>query len=104
MGAGRRAASVGQELFLYAVSAALSCLVLFVGLRHLDPNRVQAKKAAERKKEIAKRLNRPLIQTNTYEVTSWVTLKYRICADSEDALPPAPEHVGFWHRPLWPLA
>jgi hypothetical protein len=68
MGAGTRAASVGQELFLYAVSAALSCLVLFVGLRHLDPNRAQIKKAQEQKKEIAKRLGRPLIQTNTYEV------------------------------------
>lgn len=69
MGAGTRAASVGQELFLYAVSAALSCLVLFVGLRHLDPNRAQIKKAQEQKKEIAKRLGRPLIQTNSYEVT-----------------------------------
>ncbi|KAG6545174.1 hypothetical protein Mapa_013286 [Marchantia paleacea] len=67
MGASSRAASVGQELVLYAVSAALSCLVLFVGLRHLDPNRSQAKKAAERKKEISRRLGRPFIQTNTYE-------------------------------------
>uniref|UniRef100_A0A7I4B0U7 AAA+ ATPase domain-containing protein n=1 Tax=Physcomitrium patens TaxID=3218 RepID=A0A7I4B0U7_PHYPA len=67
MGAGTRAASVGQELFLYAVSAAMSCLVLFVGLRHLDPNRAQIKKAQEQKKEIAKRLGRPLIQTNSYE-------------------------------------
>ncbi|CAM6093349.1 unnamed protein product [Calypogeia fissa] len=67
MGAGSRAASVGQELVLYAVSAALSCLVLFVGLRHLDPNRSQAKKAAERKKEISRRLGRPYIQTNSYE-------------------------------------
>lgn len=78
MGAGTRAASVGQELFLYAVSAALSCLVLFVGLRHLDPNRAQLKKAQEQKKEIAKRLGRPLIQTNTYEVrdifSSWCML------------------------------
>lgn len=67
MGAGTRAASVGQELFLYAVSAALSCLVLFVGLRHLDPNRAQIKKAQEQKKELARRLGRPQIQTNTYE-------------------------------------
>lgn len=52
---------------MYAVSAALSCLVLFVGLRHLDPNRAHEKKAAERKKEIAKRLGRPLVQTNVYE-------------------------------------
>ncbi|XP_062147935.1 uncharacterized protein LOC133856900 [Alnus glutinosa] len=56
-----------QELVLYAASAALSCLVLFAGLRHLDPNREAAKKAVEHKKEIAKRLGRPLIQTNPYE-------------------------------------
>lgn len=58
-----------QELILYATSAALSCLVLFVGLRHLDPNRNASKKALENKKEISKRLGWPLIQTNTYEVT-----------------------------------
>lgn len=57
-----------QELVLYAASAALSCLVLFVGLRQLDPNRESSKKALEHKKEIAKRLGRPLIQTNPYEV------------------------------------
>ncbi|XP_022984533.1 ATPase family AAA domain-containing protein 1-B-like [Cucurbita maxima] len=56
-----------QELVLYAASAALSCLVLFAGLRHLDPNRETSKKALEHKKEIAKRLGRPLIQTNPYE-------------------------------------
>ncbi|CAH9111929.1 unnamed protein product [Cuscuta epithymum] len=56
-----------QELILYAASAALSCLVLFAGLRHLDPNREASKKAVEHKKEIAKRLGRPLIQTNPYE-------------------------------------
>ncbi|KAI8540518.1 hypothetical protein RHMOL_Rhmol09G0269600 [Rhododendron molle] len=57
-----------QDLILYAASAALSCLVLFVGLRQLDPNRESSKKALEHKKEIAKRLGRPLIQTNPYEV------------------------------------
>ncbi|XP_057950799.1 uncharacterized protein LOC131145630 [Malania oleifera] len=56
-----------QELVLYAASAALSCLVLFAGLRHLDPNREASKKALQQKKEIAKRLGRPLIQTNPYE-------------------------------------
>ncbi|CAL1366457.1 unnamed protein product [Linum trigynum] len=56
-----------QELLLYAASAALSCLVLFAGLRHLDPNKEAAKKSLEQKKEIAKRLGRPLIQTNPYE-------------------------------------
>lgn len=59
-----------QELVLYAASAALSCLVLFAGLRHLDPNREASKKALEHRKEIAKRLGRPLIQTNSYEVFS----------------------------------
>ncbi|XP_057508570.1 uncharacterized protein LOC130791457 [Actinidia eriantha] len=56
-----------QELVLYAASAALSCLVLFAGLRQLDPTREASKKALEHKKEIAKRLGRPLIQTNPYE-------------------------------------
>ncbi|KAF3432766.1 hypothetical protein FNV43_RR23868 [Rhamnella rubrinervis] len=56
-----------QELILYAASAALSCLVLFAGLRHLDPNREASKRALEHKKEIAKRLGRPLIQTTPYE-------------------------------------
>jgi SpoVK/Ycf46/Vps4 family AAA+-type ATPase len=67
MGAGSRVTSVGQEIFLYAVSAAISCLILVVGFKYLDPNFAQSKKAAERKKEIAKRLGRPLVQTNTYE-------------------------------------
>ncbi|PKA50235.1 Katanin p60 ATPase-containing subunit A1 [Apostasia shenzhenica] len=56
-----------QELVLYVASAALSCLVLFAGLRHLDPNRAASRKALEQKKEIAKRLGRPLVQTNQYE-------------------------------------
>jgi hypothetical protein len=44
------------------------CLVLFAGLKHLDPNREASKKALEQKKEISKRLGRPLIHTNPYEV------------------------------------
>ncbi|CAA0835689.1 P-loop containing nucleoside triphosphate hydrolases superfamily protein [Striga hermonthica] len=56
-----------QELILYAASAAMSCLVLVVGLKQLDPNRDAAKKAHEQKKDIAKRLGRPLIHTNSYE-------------------------------------
>ncbi|KAK4431290.1 ATPase family AAA domain-containing protein 1 [Sesamum alatum] len=67
MKSGRSETKFVQELILYAASAALSCLVLFVGLRHLDPNRDASKKALEHKKEIAKRLGRPLIQTNAYE-------------------------------------
>jgi hypothetical protein len=58
-----------QELVLYAASAALSCLVLFAGLKHLDPNRAASKKALEQKKEIAKRLGHPLINTTPYEVS-----------------------------------
>ncbi|XP_015572670.1 outer mitochondrial transmembrane helix translocase isoform X2 [Ricinus communis] len=53
-----------QKLALYAASAALSYLVLLAGLQHLDPNREVSKK---KKKEIAKRLGRPLVQTNPYE-------------------------------------
>ncbi|KAG6509603.1 hypothetical protein ZIOFF_027603 [Zingiber officinale] len=60
--------SLLQELLLYAATAALSSLVLFVGLRQLDPNHSARKKALEHKKEIAKRLGRPLINTNPYEV------------------------------------
>ncbi|KAI3783846.1 hypothetical protein L1987_42934 [Smallanthus sonchifolius] len=56
-----------RELVLYAASAALSCLVLFAGLKHLDHNREASKKALEQKKEISKRLGRPLIHTNPYE-------------------------------------
>ncbi|CAA6673656.1 unnamed protein product [Spirodela intermedia] len=67
MGASSDSTKVVQELLLYCASAALSCLVLFVGLRQLDPNRAASKKALEHKKEIAKRLGRPLIQTNQYE-------------------------------------
>ncbi|KAL2558781.1 P-loop containing nucleoside triphosphate hydrolase superfamily protein [Forsythia ovata] len=62
-----------QELILYAASAALGCLVLYAGLRHLDPNREASKKAIENKKEIAKRLGRPLIETNPYE--GWKPIK-----------------------------
>ncbi|OEL25936.1 ATPase family AAA domain-containing protein 1-A, partial [Dichanthelium oligosanthes] len=56
-----------QELVLYAASAAFSCLVLFAGLRHLDPNRAASQKAQQQKKEIAKRLGRPLVSTTPYE-------------------------------------
>ncbi|RZC73839.1 hypothetical protein C5167_049324 [Papaver somniferum] len=63
----RQDTTLVQELILYAASAALSCLVLFAGLRHLDPNKGATKKAMEQKKEIAKRLGRPLVNTNPYE-------------------------------------
>lgn len=56
-----------QELILYVASAAVSCLLLFTGIRMLDPNREASKKALQQKREIAKRLGRPLIETNSYE-------------------------------------
>lgn len=69
MGAGEgRHTRLIQELVLYAASAALSFVVLVAGLKQLDPNRDAAKKALENKKEISKRLGRPLSQTNQYEV------------------------------------
>lgn len=55
------------QLMIYAVSALFSFGVLTVGLRRLDPNRANTKKAAAHKKEIAQRLGRPSIQTNVYE-------------------------------------
>ncbi|KAI3747115.1 hypothetical protein L6452_09562 [Arctium lappa] len=63
-----------QELVLYVASAALSCLVLFVGLKHLDPNVEVSKKGLEQKIEISKRLGRPLIQTSPYEPEDFVIL------------------------------
>ncbi|VVB15835.1 unnamed protein product [Arabis nemorensis] len=64
---GKKDATILEQLILYVASAALSSLVLYVGLRQLDPNRDAAKKALKHKREIAKRLGRPLIQTNQYE-------------------------------------
>ncbi|KAG7605945.1 ATPase AAA-type core [Arabidopsis thaliana x Arabidopsis arenosa] len=64
---GRKDSNFIEQLILYVASAALSSLVLYVGLRQLDPNRDAAKKSLEHKREIAKRLGRPLIQTNQYE-------------------------------------
>jgi len=63
---------------LNAASAALSCLVLFAGLRKLDLNREASKKALEHKKEIANHLDRPLIQTNPYEVCVKVSVFFAI--------------------------
>ncbi|KAL1206643.1 ATPase family AAA domain-containing protein FIGL1 [Cardamine amara subsp. amara] len=64
---GKKDSNFLEQLILYVASAALSSLVLYVGLRQLDPNRDAAKKSLEHKREIAKRLGRPLIQTNQYE-------------------------------------
>lgn len=57
-----------QDLVLVAASAAFSYLLLSAGLKHLDPNRAASKKALQHKKEISKRLGRPFIDTNPYEV------------------------------------
>ena len=57
-----------QELILYAASGVLSSLVFSAGRRQLDQNREAAEKSLEHKKEIAKLLGRPLIQSNSYEV------------------------------------
>ncbi|PWA68944.1 P-loop containing nucleoside triphosphate hydrolases superfamily protein [Artemisia annua] len=56
-----------QKLVSYVARATFSSLVIFVGLKYLDPNREASKKALERRKEISKRLGRPLIDTNSYE-------------------------------------
>ncbi|XP_010442921.1 PREDICTED: ATPase family AAA domain-containing protein 1-like [Camelina sativa] len=64
---GRKDSNFVEQLILYVASAALSSLVLYVGLRAIDPNRDAAKKSLQHKREIAKRLGRPLIQTNQYE-------------------------------------
>ena len=56
-----------QEVLVLAFSALFSCLVLSFGLKRLDPNRQTSKAAEQRKKEIAKRLGRPNLQTNVYE-------------------------------------
>ncbi|XP_068634316.1 uncharacterized protein [Aristolochia californica] len=56
-----------KELVSCAVGAVFSIAVLWFGMRQLDPNRTAAKKSQELRKDIAKRLGRPLIQTNSYE-------------------------------------
>ncbi|XP_002974265.2 ATPase family AAA domain-containing protein 1 [Selaginella moellendorffii] len=56
-----------EQVFLYAVYAAVSCLVQLIGLRYMDPHRIDTKKATACKKELSKRLGRDLKQTNMYE-------------------------------------
>lgn len=56
--------SLKADLIRCGVAAALSCLVLIVGLKYL--NREEEERAAMRRKEIARRLGRSL-QTNIYE-------------------------------------
>lgn len=56
--------SLGKKALLYAVGSAIAYIVLSVGFYCLDPDRP---KAAQRKKQIAKRYGRPLVQTDMYE-------------------------------------
>lgn len=61
-----------REIIVYGASAVVSCGIIFVGLRLIDPNRINVRKAQEIKKQIEKRLGRPLGQTNEYEVSQLV--------------------------------
>ncbi|KAL0785235.1 hypothetical protein Bca101_001481 [Brassica carinata] len=63
----KRDSSFLEQLILYVAGAALASLSLYVCARHSDPNSDASDKALKRKREIAKRLGRPLIQTNQYE-------------------------------------
>ncbi|XP_031130883.1 ATPase family AAA domain-containing protein 1-like [Ipomoea triloba] len=56
-----------KDIILYAASTALSLVVMFTGLRYLDPNREASKKAVEFRKQLSKRLGRTLIHTTPYE-------------------------------------
>lgn len=56
-----------QNLIWYAASAAVSCWVLLAGLRHLDNNREENKRAIEQRKQLFKRLGRTSVHTTPYE-------------------------------------
>lgn len=64
-----RLARVATELAMYAVSAVLSWFMLKSVLRQFDPtgNEKAAKQAAAKKRELALRLGRPLLDTNQFE-------------------------------------
>ncbi|CAN7066603.1 unnamed protein product [Brassica rapa subsp. trilocularis] len=63
----KRDTSFLEQLILYVAGAAFTSLSLYVCARHFDPNRDAATKALKHKRELSKRLGRPLIQTNQYE-------------------------------------
>lgn len=68
MALGRRTdRTLFRELLLYAASAALSYLVLLAGSKFLDPDRDSSQNSLQRKKDLSKRLGRPLIHTTPYE-------------------------------------
>ncbi|CAI9274601.1 unnamed protein product [Lactuca saligna] len=56
-----------QSLIWYAATAAVSYWVLLAGLRQLDTNREENKRAIEKRKHLFKRLGRTPIQTTPYE-------------------------------------
>ncbi|KAK6947984.1 ATPase, AAA-type, core [Dillenia turbinata] len=64
----RKESKILQELLIYAAGAAVSCLVLYVGLRQLDPNRDASKKSQQHKKEISRRIARDVINPDHIDV------------------------------------
>ncbi|KAF5753451.1 putative AAA+ ATPase domain, ATPase, AAA-type, core, AAA ATPase, AAA+ lid domain-containing protein [Helianthus annuus] len=56
-----------QNLIWYAASAAVSCWLLLAGVRHIENNREENKRTIEHRKQLFKRLGRPLIHTTPYE-------------------------------------
>ncbi|OVA20652.1 AAA+ ATPase domain [Macleaya cordata] len=63
----QREKSLVRELILSVASAGFFALMAAATLRYLDPNRDASKKALKLKKQIATRLGRPLVDTNSYE-------------------------------------
>ena len=66
-GSGGRRTAILTELAVYAVSALFSFALLGNLLKKLDPNAQATKQAKAKKKEIALKLGRPLVETNVYE-------------------------------------
>lgn len=69
--AGRGGHALGSavaELVVMLVGVVASSAALYFVLKSMDPNAAQAKQAKQKKKEIARRLGKPMIQTNQYEV------------------------------------
>ncbi|KAD3641424.1 hypothetical protein E3N88_30648 [Mikania micrantha] len=58
-----------QNIIWYAASAAVSCWVLLAGVRHLENNREENRRAIEQRKQLFKRLGRTLIHTTPYEAS-----------------------------------
>lgn len=69
-----------QSLIWYAATAAVSYWVLLAGLRQLDTNREENKRAIEQRKQLFKRLGRRPIQTTPYEASYFPLLLYFLCS------------------------